>query len=96
MTDNAVDATLKRVTVPVYPTDPAKHLDYLEELRSHLHLLPGSIPGMPGFRHDIVVRCVWACVFVDVFCGVFRDLLVVYDDVWFLLAWGGMYDGFLK
>ena len=54
MSDNVVDATLKRVTVPVYPTDPAKHLDYLEELRSHLHLLPGSIPGMPGFRHGIL------------------------------------------
>ena len=40
---------------------------------------------------------VWVCgygsrlgvCFVDVFCGVFRDLMVVYVDVWFLLAWGG-------
>jgi len=51
----AVDANLKRITVPVYSTDPSRHLDYLDELRSHLHLLPESIAGLPGFKHGIVL-----------------------------------------
>ena len=44
--------TLKRITVPVYPTDPGKHLNYFDELRSHLHLLPDAIPG---YKHDLVL-----------------------------------------
>ena len=53
--DTAAQANLKRITVPVYSTDPSRHLDYLDELRSHLHLLPESIAGLPGFKHDIVL-----------------------------------------
>ena len=30
--DTAAQANLKRITVPVYSTDPSRHLDYLDEL----------------------------------------------------------------
>ena len=56
--DSAAQANLKRITVPVYSTDPGRHLDYLDELRSHLHLLPESIAGLPGLGAGLQGRAV--------------------------------------